>query len=136
MGTLNVLNGWSIFGVEGIVSGIPSAPTVDRRDFLKSATLGATAAATAVTAPQAADAAKRQRKVRYGMLIDLRRCIGCHACSVACKAEFDVPLGSTRSRVEYVEKADYPYVGRSFLPWLCNHCDHPPCVSVCPTGAT
>lgn len=70
------------------------------------------------------------------MLIDLRRCIGCHACSVACKAEFDVPLGSTRSRVEYVEKADYPYVGRSFLPRLCNHCDHPPCVSVCPTGAT
>ena len=70
------------------------------------------------------------------MLIDVRRCIGCHACSVACKSEFDVPLGSTRSWVEYTEKGHYPNVSRHFLPRLCNHCSKPQCVDVCPTGAT
>ncbi len=75
-------------------------------------------------------------KVQYGMVIDVRRCIGCHACTVACKSEFDVPLGENRTWVEYVEKGVYPNVGRSFLPRLCNHCSEPPCVSVCPTNAT
>jgi tetrathionate reductase subunit B len=70
------------------------------------------------------------------MLIDLRRCTGCQACSIACKAEFDVPLGDFRSWVEYAEKGSYPNVKRSFLPRLCNQCNHPPCVPVCPTGAT
>ena len=79
---------------------------------------------------------KEERKVQYGMVIDVRRCIGCHACTVACKSEFDVPLGENRAWVEYVEKGEYPNVGRSFLPRLCNHCSEPPCVSVCPTNAT
>ncbi|MDP6567772.1 MAG: 4Fe-4S dicluster domain-containing protein [Alphaproteobacteria bacterium] len=70
------------------------------------------------------------------MVIDTRRCVGCHGCSVACKAEFEVPLGVSRSWVEYVEKGDYPNVARSFLPRLCNQCSEPQCVSVCPTGAT
>ncbi|MDH3690614.1 MAG: 4Fe-4S dicluster domain-containing protein [Gammaproteobacteria bacterium] len=70
------------------------------------------------------------------MVIDTRRCIGCHACTIACKAEYDVPLGSNRSWVEYVEKGDYPNVSRNYLPRLCNHCSTPNCVSVCPTGAT
>jgi tetrathionate reductase subunit B len=79
---------------------------------------------------------EQERKVQYGMVIDVRRCIGCHACTVACKSEFDVPLGVNRSWVEYVEKGVYPNVGRSFLPRLCNHCSEPPCVGVCPTNAT
>lgn len=79
---------------------------------------------------------EKARKVQYGMVIDVRRCIGCHACTVACKSEFDVPLGENRSWVEYVEKGEHPNVGRSFLPRLCNHCSEPPCVSVCPTNAT
>jgi tetrathionate reductase subunit B len=70
------------------------------------------------------------------MVIDVRRCIGCHACTVACKSEFDVPLGENRTWVEYVEKGVYPNVGRSFLPRLCNHCYEPPCVNACPTNAT
>ena len=70
------------------------------------------------------------------MVIDTRRCIGCQACSVACKAEFAVPIGKTRSWVEYVEKGIYPNVTRTFLPRLCNHCTKPACVRVCPTGAT
>jgi len=76
------------------------------------------------------------RKIQYGMVIDVRRCIGCHACTVACKSEFTVALGVNRSWVEYVEKGTYPNVGRSFLPRLCNHCSEPPCVYVCPTNAT
>ncbi len=108
---------------------------LSRRGFIKTLAAGAAAAAAAVV-PAPARAALAPRKRHYGMLIDLRRCIGCHACSVACKAEFDVPLGSTRSWVEYVEKGRYPNVTRSFLPRLCNHCQYPPCVSVCPTGAT
>lgn len=75
-------------------------------------------------------------KNQYAMLIDTRRCIGCHSCTVACKSESDVPLGQNRSWVEYIEKGTYPNVGRSFLPRLCNHCTEPQCTAVCPTGAT
>jgi len=113
-------------------------PAVDRRSFLGKVGGGAAGVAVAATLPRSAQAAvaKTETNPRYGMLIDLRRCIGCHACSVACKSEFDVPLGSTRSWVEYIEKGTYPNVKRSFLPRLCNHCTHPPCVDVCPAGAT
>lgn len=109
---------------------------VSRRNFVKGAGVASAAGLAAAALPRTARAAKTDRKTHYGMLIDVRRCIGCHACSVACKAEFDVPLGVTRSWVEYVEKGEFPNVGRSFLPRLCNHCDRPACVPVCPTGAT
>ncbi|TDB89012.1 4Fe-4S dicluster domain-containing protein [Actinomadura sp. KC216] len=72
---------------------------------------------------------------RLGMLIDLNTCIGCHACSVACKAEFDVPLGSFRDTVKYVEDGAYPNATRHFIPVLCNHCEDAPCLNACPTGA-
>lgn len=72
---------------------------------------------------------------RLGMLIDLRTCIGCHACSVACKSEFDVPLGVFRDTVKYVEEGTYPKATRHFLPILCNHCADAPCLKACPTGA-
>lgn len=73
--------------------------------------------------------------MRMGMLVDLRTCIGCHACSVACKSEFDVPLGVFRDTVKYVEDGKYPHATRHFLPVLCNHCEDAPCLSACPTGA-
>lgn len=69
------------------------------------------------------------------MLIDLSTCIGCHACSVACKAEFDVPLGVFRDTVLYVEDGTYPAVTRHFIPVLCNHCEDAPCLDACPTDA-
>jgi Fe-S-cluster-containing dehydrogenase component len=69
------------------------------------------------------------------MLIDLNTCIGCHACSVACKAEFDVPLGNFRDTVLYVEDGEYPKATRHFIPVLCNHCEDAPCLNACPTGA-
>jgi len=119
------------------VNDVKTSTHVSRRDFIKEMSVSAAAAgAGAVVLSKPVEAAKLDRKPHYGMLIDLRRCIGCHACSVSCKAEFDVPLGATRSWVEYVEKGDYPNVQRSFLPRLCNHCSKPQCVDVCPTGAT
>ncbi len=73
---------------------------------------------------------------RYGMSIDLKRCIGCHACMVACKAENAVPLSVFRSWVKIIEKGRYPDVSISFLPSLCNNCGNPICVRNCPTQAT
>jgi tetrathionate reductase subunit B len=113
-----------------------NSSSIDRRAFLKGTAAVAAAGVGVAAGAESTRAAVTARNPHYGMLIDLRRCIGCHACSVACKAEFDVPLGVTRSWVEYVEKGDYPNVRRSFLPRLCNHCSKPQCVDVCPTNAT
>ena len=107
-----------------------------RRAFLKTLGTGAAAGLAVGALPSANLAAAPKRGAQYAMLIDTRRCIGCHACTVACNAEYDVPLGYNRSWVEYVEKGNYPDVSRSFLPRLCNQCSDPNCVSVCPTGAT
>lgn len=71
----------------------------------------------------------------YGFAIDLRKCIGCHACTIACKAEHDVPLGVNRCWVKTVEKGTFPDARRLFLPVLCNQCDNAPCVKICPTNA-
>ena len=112
----------------------------NRRAFLAgTAALAGVAGTTALvkkSGSKEVETFKSTPKKHYGMLIDLRRCTGCHACSIACKAEFDVPLGQTRSWVEYIEKGSYPNAHRSFLPRLCNQCSEPQCVSVCPTGAT
>lgn len=78
----------------------------------------------------------KKAKPRYGFLIDLRRCIGCHTCSVACKNENAVPLGVWRAWVKQVEKGTYPNVRKHFLPILCNNCEKPICVTVCPVRAT
>lgn len=73
--------------------------------------------------------------VNYGFVIDNRKCIGCHACSTACKSENEVPLGVSRTWVKYVERGAYPDVKRSFLVTRCNHCENPPCARICPVTA-
>jgi Fe-S-cluster-containing dehydrogenase component/formate-dependent nitrite reductase membrane component NrfD len=73
--------------------------------------------------------------VRYGFVIDNRKCIGCHACSVACKAENHVPLGVFRTWVRCVDSGQFPDTRRHFQVTRCNHCDNPPCVAVCPVAA-
>jgi Fe-S-cluster-containing dehydrogenase component/formate-dependent nitrite reductase membrane component NrfD len=73
--------------------------------------------------------------VRYGFVIDHRKCIGCHACTVACKEENQVPLGAFRTWVKYVEKGVFPHTRRYFSVLRCNHCDDAPCVTICPTVA-
>ena len=72
---------------------------------------------------------------KYAFVIDQRKCIGCHACTVACKAEHDVPIGVYRTWVKYVEKGEFPNSRRYFLVNRCNHCDDAPCVTICPTKA-
>jgi Fe-S-cluster-containing dehydrogenase component/formate-dependent nitrite reductase membrane component NrfD len=73
--------------------------------------------------------------MRYGFVIDNRKCIGCHSCTVACKTENRVPLGVNRTWVKYVEKGRFPHVRRVFQVTRCNHCEHPPCVEICPVSA-
>ncbi len=73
--------------------------------------------------------------MQLGFVIDHTKCIGCHACTVACKAENDVPLGSFRTWVKYTEQGTFPEVKRSFGVLRCNQCTSAPCVTICPTGA-
>ena len=71
----------------------------------------------------------------YGFAIDLRKCIGCHACTIACKAEHEIPVGVNRCWVKTVERGTFPDTRRFFFPVLCNQCDDAPCVRICPTRA-
>ncbi len=71
----------------------------------------------------------------YGFVIDNRKCIGCHACSVACKSENEVPLSVNRTWVKYVETGTFPNATRHFQVTRCNHCANPPCTRICPTEA-
>jgi len=73
--------------------------------------------------------------VQLGFVIDHSRCIGCHACTVACKSENDVPLGDFRTWVKYTEEGDFPAVKRSFAVLRCNQCTDAPCVTICPVTA-
>ncbi|WP_458189040.1 4Fe-4S dicluster domain-containing protein [Haladaptatus sp. NG-WS-4] len=71
----------------------------------------------------------------YGFVIDNRRCIGCHACTVACKTEHDDPIGVNKTWVKYIEKGEFPDTNRNFSVMRCNHCDDSPCTDVCPVTA-
>lgn len=73
--------------------------------------------------------------MRYGFAIDQGTCIGCHACTVACKTEHEVPVGQFRTWVKYVESGEFPATTRDFGVMRCNHCTDAPCVKICPTQA-
>ena len=73
--------------------------------------------------------------MQYGFIIDNRKCIGCHACTVACKSEHEVPLGVNRTWVKYIEKGSFPNTSRHFSVMRCNHCEDAPCVEICPVTA-
>lgn len=72
---------------------------------------------------------------RWGMVLDLARCIGCYSCTVACHVEHGAPAGIWYAPVYEKEVGTYPQVRRLFLPTLCMHCVEPPCVQACPSGA-
>ena len=72
---------------------------------------------------------------RLGFALLSDSCIGCHACTVACKSEHDVPLGVNRTWLKYIETGEFPNTGRSFSVMRCNHCDDAPCMTICPTSA-
>ncbi len=72
---------------------------------------------------------------KWVKVIDQTRCVGCHACTIACKSENEVPLGVTRTYVKSVEVGSFPQVRRAFQVTRCNQCDEAPCVAACPTSA-
>lgn len=111
--------------------------SLSRRQVLKGAGAAAlTGAATLM--PTGKAVAARGKAPRWAFIVDLRRCIGCRACTIACKAEFDVPLGAFRAAVYEEISGTFPNSERLFLPRLCNHCEGnkedkvPPCVKECP----
>lgn len=73
--------------------------------------------------------------MKYGFVIDNRKCIGCHACTTACKSEHEVPVGVFRTWVKQVEKGTFPHTRRLFSVLRCNHCTNAPCVEICPVEA-
>jgi tetrathionate reductase subunit B len=79
-------------------------------------------------------------KQNYGMVIDQERCIGCEACTVACKNENKGVQGYIRVMTQDTSQKDtpagtFPNLNMIFLPTLCNHCEHPPCADACPLEA-
>jgi Fe-S-cluster-containing dehydrogenase component/formate-dependent nitrite reductase membrane component NrfD len=73
--------------------------------------------------------------VTWIKVLDQTRCIGCHACTTACKSENEVPLGVTRTYVKAVEVGTFPQARRAFQVTRCNQCEDAPCVAACPTTA-
>jgi len=111
--------------------------TLTRRQVLKGAGAATLTGAANIVSPEKADAA-RAKAPRWAFIVDLRRCIGCRACTVACKAEFNVPLGAFRAAIYEEVVGQFPNSEKHFLPRLCNHCEGnkedevPPCVKICP----
>ena len=112
--------------------------TTSRREALKTGAAAVVVAATTVgLLPKKAKAAK-SKEPRWAMVVDLRKCTGCRACTIACKAEYGVALGRFNTVVKNVEFGKFPNPEKHFLPRLCNNCageegkDVPPCVEKCP----
>lgn len=107
-----------------------SQPDLSRRAFFTA--LPAVTAGLALPAQAAEEAGPH-----WAMLVDTRRCIACQACTMACSMENASPEGQFRTVVAtYAVSTPEGKTGLSVLPRLCNHCEEPPCIPVCPVGAT
>ncbi|WP_417347921.1 arsenate respiratory reductase iron-sulfur subunit ArrB [Ferrimonas sp.] len=73
--------------------------------------------------------------MKFGMVIDLQKCVGCGGCDLACKTENNTPDGIQWSHHITKTEGKFPDVNYSYIPTLCNHCEDAACVKVCPTGA-
>lgn len=110
---------------------------ISRRKFLGGAGAAAVGTAALVTPGVNLEAAT-PKAPRWGMVMDLRRCIGCRACTVACKAENNVSLGRFRAVIQEKITGTFPATKKAFLPLMCNHCEGnekdkvPPCIKKCP----
>ena len=74
--------------------------------------------------------------MRYGMVINLHKCVGCYSCVIKCKQEHFLPPDMTWGKLMIAETGTYPDVIKHAYPVLCNHCQEPACLESCPTGAT
>jgi len=115
-----------------------------RRNFLKTSAIAVTAGVTSADASSSKKHARDKSDLRYtgdktkhySMVIDLRKCVGCQACSSACKVENNAPKHQYRTFVSEFEIGTFPDVRKGFLPQLCNHCEDPFCTPACPVDAT
>ncbi len=110
--------------------------TQTRRQILSAAARITAGAAILSTPAHAAPSSPNTPGHRWAMVVDIRKCIGCQACTVSCIMENHVPDDSFRTFVSTYEVSDGAKTGTYVLPRLCNHCSDPPCVPVCPVGAT
>ena len=76
-----------------------------------------------------------EQQAKWAKVIDQTRCIGCHACTTACKSENLVPLSVTRTYVKHVDVGEFPQARRAHQVTRCNQCAHAPCAVACPTTA-
>ncbi len=83
-----------------------------------------------------AQALQHTEPVQWAMVIDVKKCLGCHACTVTCMAENALPQGMKIRPVFEKEQGCYPFVSRNFTPRSCMQCTKPPCITVCPSQAT
>ncbi len=74
--------------------------------------------------------------MKFGMLIDLSKCVGCSSCTVACRGENGTPAGINFNKIKKYEVGKYPTARLKHIPMPCMHCDNAPCIKVCPTGAS
>jgi len=122
-----------------------------KRRFISAITAGAalipvtgisTATASTIIRNNQSPDRKGQTGKRYAMVVDLRKCVGCQACTVACSIENQMPIGQFRTTVKQYEvtlddgSTAEQNVKAFTLPRLCNHCENPACVAVCPVQAT
>lgn len=115
-----------------------------RRGFL--GVLAGAAAAGAARSASASDPHVTTGRHKWGMVIDLDRCTGCQACAVACRVENNIPMAGAidteKGRAIFwmnmlkTSEGAYPSLHQQFSPTPCNHCEDPPCIKVCPVGAT